>query len=114
MDKIFFCSSLEQLKKELLDNGMIDSDGNYTHGNKLSKIIKNDKGESVSLVHNNKLNLSKFPSLQDLGTYDEMFNNPDSLALYKRCRDYNIPITSLDENGVTIERYLPKKICEFA
>jgi hypothetical protein len=104
-DEVFYCSNIEQLKIELMTNNMIDNNGNYTHGNTITPIIYNGV-KSLSLVRDNKLDLTKFPSLTNLGTYAELFANPVSEMLYKSVYPYDVPITFIDELGIThtIER----------
>ena len=112
-DIIIYCSDIEQLKQELSDNGFVDSKGNYTHGNTITP-IKYNGVKTLALVRNNKLDLTLFPSLTDLGTYDEMFADDESLALYKSVYDYTVPVIYTDEDGVEQSYTLPNKIGEFA
>lgn len=112
-DEIFYCSDIEQLKQELVANDMVDEEGNYTHGNTLTP-IKYSGVKTLSLVRDNKLNLDKFPSLTNLGTYEIMFANDVAHSLYKSVYDYTIPVTYLDEDGVEQTYNLPTRIGEFA
>jgi len=113
IDKVFYCSDIEQLKKELIDNEMVDEDGNYTHGNTLTP-IKNNGVKTLSLVRDNKLDLAKFSSLTNLGTYEEMFADDVSHGLYKSVYAYDVPITYIDDNGVEQSYMMPQKIGVFA
>jgi len=112
-DEIFYCSNIEQLKQELADNGMIDEDGNYTHGNTITPIVYNEV-KTLSLVRNNKLNLTKFPSLKNLGTYEEMFPDEINHELYKSVYPYDVPIVYIGENETEKSYIRPQKIGEFA
>lgn len=112
-DEIFYCSNIEQLKQELAGNGMIDDEGNYTHGNTLTP-IKYSGVKTLSLVRDNKLDLTNFPSLTNLGTYEEMFANDVAHGLYKSVYHYDVPVTYIDNDGVEQSYNLPIKIGEFA
>lgn len=116
-DEIIYCENIVQLREELVENGYseTDEDGNtvYTHGNTLTPIISNG-AKSLALVRNNKLDLALFPSLTTLGTYEELFSNADSLALYKSVYPYDVPIEYTDEDGVVQSYLRPQKIGEFA
>ena len=114
-DEIIYCSNIEQLKLELINNGFYDEESNsFTHGNNLTPIKRNVSGASLSLVRDNKLNLDDFPSLTNLGTYDEVFADIAKDDLYKSVYPYDIPISYVDEDGVIQTRYLPKYIGVFA
>jgi len=113
-DEIFYCSDIEQLKQELKDNGYYDEEeGVYTHGNLLTPIIYNGI-ETLSLVRNNKLDLSLFPSLTNLGTYDEMFADDEKHDIYKNVYPYDVPATYTDDEGNEVEYLKPKYIGRFA
>jgi len=113
-DEIFYCSDIEQLKLELVAEGMFDEESqSYTHGNCLTP-IKYNGVKTLSLVRNNKLDLSKFPSLTNLGTYDEMFSDEDKHNLYKSVYAYDVPVTYIDEEGNEQSYDLPIKIGSFA
>jgi len=113
-DELIYCSDLEQLKQELKDNGMVDSEGNYTHGNTMSPIKTNDSGASLYLVRDNKLDMSLFPSLTSLGSYEEMFSDETKHNLYKSVYPYDVPVEYTDENG-DIQTYMrPQKFAEFS
>ncbi len=124
-DEILYCSDLTQLKQEFKDAGMYDEENmTYTHGNYLTPIKVNATGQTLALVKGNKLEefdtngvslgMPEFPSLQSLGTYEEMFANPDRLALYKSVYPYDIPLTYMDDDDVEQSYFRPKKIGEFA
>jgi len=118
IDEIIYCSDLGQLMQELEADGKTEIDGItgevvYTHGNLLTPVIKTGDGKSLSLVRDNKLDMSKYPSLKSLGTYDELFANEDSLALYKSVYPYDVPIEYKDENGDTHTYMRPEKIGSF-
>jgi hypothetical protein len=53
-------------------------------------------------------------SIQSLGTYDELFSNEVSLALYKSVYPYDVPVSYTDIDGTTKEYLRPQKIGEFA
>jgi len=112
-DIVIYCSDIEQLKQELLDNKMIDEDGNYTHGNTLTP-IKYSGVKTLSLVRDNKLDLDKFPSLTNLGTYEEMFSDDVAHGLYKSVYPYDVPVTYIDEDEIEQSYMMPKKIGVFA
>ena len=112
-DEIFYCSDIEQLKQELKDNDLVDAEGNCTHGNTLTP-IKYNGFATLSLVRDNKLDLTLFPSLTNLGTYDEMFADNTAHDLYKSVYDYETPIVYIDEYGVEQSYSLPIKIGSFA
>ena len=112
-DEIIHCSDIEQLKKEFADNGMRDEEGNYTHGNTLTPIIFNGV-KTLSLVRDNKLDLTKFPSLTNLGTYEELFADDEAHELYKSVYPYDMPIVYMDEEDVEQSYLRSKKIGEFA
>jgi len=112
-DEIIYCENLTQLKQELKDNGFVDEEGNYTHGN-LTVPIKYNGEKSLTLVRNNKLDLSLFPSLTVLGSYDEIRDNPEKDELYKSVWDYTQVDTYTDEDGNTVEVPRQFKIGEFA
>jgi len=116
MDTLIYCSDIDLLKKELSDNGFTDTDmeGNtfYTHGNLLTPIRYNGI-KTLALVRDNKLDLTKFTSLTELGTYEQMFADTTAHNLYKSVYDYTIPVTFSDEDGVQQTYSLPEKIGEF-
>ena len=115
MSEIIYCSNLEQLKQELSDNNYYDEgSNNFTHGNMLTPIKKNDSGASLAYVMDNKLDLELFPSLQSLGDYDEMFADDTKHDLYKSVYPYHIPVEYVDEDGKTQSYDLPNKIGVFA
>lgn len=112
-DEIFYCENIEQLKAELIANEMVDEEGNYTHGNTLTPIIYNGV-KTLALVRNNKLDLELFPSLTNLGTYEELFADEASLALYKSVYPFDVPIEYVDDDNVTQSYFRPQKIGEFS
>lgn len=112
-DEIFYCSDIEQLKQELVANEMMDKEGNFIHGNTLTP-IKYNGIKTLSLVRDNKLDLALFPSLTNLGTYDNLFANEESLALYKSVYPYDVPIEYTDEDRATQSYLRPQKIGVFA
>lgn len=61
----------------------------------------------------NKLDLTKFPSLTNLGTYEEMFADDVTHGLYKSVYPYDVPVTYIDEDGVEQSYDLPTKIGDF-
>ncbi|MBT8448837.1 MAG: hypothetical protein KJO69_04060 [Gammaproteobacteria bacterium] len=113
IDEIFYCSNIEQLKAELVANGMVDEEGNYTHGNTMTP-IKYNGVKSLSLVRNNVLDLALFPSLTRLGTYEEIFADVDKDALYKSVYDYTEELSYMDEEGVVHTYFRPQRLGEFA
>jgi len=112
MDKLIYCSNIRQLKQELIDNKMIDKEGNYTHGNIITP-IKYNGVKTLALVRDNKLNLANFPSLTLLGNYEEVFADDEKHKLYKDVYPYDKAIEYKDETG-THKYYRPQKIGEFA
>lgn len=117
MDIIIYCSDIAQLKTELIANGYSDTDEEgvvtYTHGNSITPIRYNGV-KTVALVRDNKLDLELFPSLTDLGTYDDVFADTTAHNLYKSVYDYTVPVTYTDEDGVEQTYELPNKIGVFA
>lgn len=112
-DEVFYCSNIEQLKAELVANEMVDEDGNYTHGNTLTPIVYNGV-KTLSLVRDNKLDLALFPSLTNLGSYEELFADETAHGLYKSVYPYDVPIEYIDEDGQPQSYLRPQKIGEFA
>lgn len=124
-DEIFYCSDINQLEQELLDNGMVDGEGNYTHGNTLTP-IKYNGVKTLALVRDNKLDLALFPSIKNLLGYDELFTQEDendeyaevpvdsTLGLYRSVHPYHIPVMYIDDDGIEQSYYLHKKIGVFA
>lgn len=114
-DEIIYCSSIEQLKQELVANGYYDEETqDFTHGNTLTPIVKNEAGASLSLVRNNKLDMTKFPSLTSLGSYEEMFADEEKHALYKSVYPYDVPVEYTDEEGQVRTYMRPERIGAFA
>ena len=114
MDTLIYCSDLTALKKQLKADGYYDEEsGSYTVNNTLTPLQYGDN-TSLSYVRNNVLDMSKYPMLEDLGSYEQMESNPDARAKYLSVYDYETPISYIDEDGNTQEYYKPKKIGSFA
>jgi len=114
-DEIIYCSNIEQLRQELKDNGMYDEEtDSYSHRNTLTPIKRNVNGESLSLVRNNKLDMTLFPSLTSLGTYEELFADNVALDKYKSVYPYSTELFYVNDDGETIGYFLSPKIGVFA
>jgi len=78
--------------------------------------VKNANGSlAMSILTDDELLfISSMTTIKSLGTYEELENNPESLALYKSVHPYDVPLSYVDENGTTKEYFRPQKIGEFA
>jgi len=113
-DTLIYCSDLTALKTQLKADGYYDEEsGSYTVNNTLTPLQYGDN-TSLSYVRNNVLDMSKYPMLEDLGSYEQMEANPDARAKYLSVYDYETPVSYVDEEGNSQEYYKPKKIGSFA
>lgn len=91
-------------------------------------IVKSPNGTlAMSILSNEELTfVGTMTTIRSLGTYTDLFSVEDpnnefapapagtDLEVYQSVYPYHIPLTYTDENWVTVEYYLPKKIGEFA
>jgi len=79
-------------------------------------IIKSDNGSlAMSILSDEELLfLGTMTTIKSLGTYEELFANEASHSLYKSVYPYDVALSYVDEDGVTIEYFRPQKIGEFA
>lgn len=113
-DTVIYCSNIEQLKEELTTQGYFDEESqDFIEINTITPRVKNGV-ETLALVRDNKLDLALFPSLTELGTYEEVFADNAKHDTYKRVYPYDVPVTYVDEDGTTQEYYRPQRFCEIA
>lgn len=93
-----------------------DEDGNKTSTIGTTPVVKNENGSlALSMVSDDELAfLAAMTTIESLGTYEEMFANPDALAKYKSVYPYDVPVTYTDEDGGEVSYMRPEKIGEFA
>lgn len=93
-----------------------DEDGKKSCTIQTTPIVKSANGTlAMSILTDDELAfIATMTTMKSLGTYEELFSNPDSLALYKSVYPYDIPLSYVDEEGNTVEYMRPFKIGEFA
>lgn len=117
IDLITYCHDVDELKKELINSGRVDEEGNpVLNSIKVPVRYSVDGKKTISLVRcltpecEASLQLN---NLEILGTYDEVFADPDKLARYTSV--YSItPVVITDENGEEVIYHPPKKFGVFA
>lgn len=79
-------------------------------------IIKNDNGSlAMSILTDDELDfLSTMTTIRSLGTYEELFADEESHALYKSVYPYDVPLIMTDFDGNEFEYFRPKEIGGFA
>lgn len=79
-------------------------------------IVKSPNGTlAMSILTDDELAfVATMTTIRSLGTYEELFADDTAHATYKSVYPYDVPMTYVDENGSTVEYYLPQKIGEFA
>ena len=79
-------------------------------------LVKNENGSlAMSIVRDDELAfINSMTTITNLGSYEDIQANAESLALYKSVYDYETPITYTDENGAEYSYARPFKIGEFA
>lgn len=79
-------------------------------------IVKNENGSlALSLLNDEQLEfVVTMTTINNLGTYEELFANIANHVLYKSVYPYDVPIEYVDEEGITQSYLRPQKIGEFA
>jgi hypothetical protein len=115
---ITYCKDTVAFMDELPDSYKTkDMDGTVTGwAIQTTPVIKNENGSlAMSILTDEELAfIGTMKSIQSLGTYDELFSNEVSLALYKSVYPYDVPVSYTDIDGTTKEYLRPQKIGEFA
>jgi len=78
--------------------------------------VRNQNGSlALSAISDYEVSLiSTMTTIENLGTYEELFASPDNLSKYKSVYPYDVPLSYVDDEGNTVEYYLPEKIGVFA
>lgn len=117
---ITYCQSTEEFIKELEllapQYIVLDEDGKKSWIIQTTPLVKNINGSlAMSILTDEELVfISTMTTIQSLGTYDELFANSESLAIYKSVYPYDVPLSYINENGNMVEYFRPQKIGEFA
>ena len=115
---ITYCKDTTAFMDELPDSYKVkDMDGVVTGWTiQTTPVIKNDKGSlAMSILSDDELAfIGTMKSIQSLGTFEELFANEASLALYKSVYPYDVALSYVNEEGNTVEYFRPEKIGEFA
>ena len=110
MGSVIYCNDLTALKDKLVADGYYDEEsGNYILEHTLTP-LKYNGNTSLSYCNKLSLDLSEYTMLEDLGDYDEMFNDEVAHSKYKSVYPYDIPLYYTDDEGVSVEYYRPRKI----
>ena len=93
-----------------------DEDGNVTTAIQTTPIVKSENGTlALSILTDDEIAfIGTMTTIESLGTYEEMFANPEALAKYKSVYPYDVPIAYIDEDGVERSYMRPEKIGVFA
>ncbi len=117
-DLISYCPDIEKLRKELKDKGYVDEDDNpvfplMNH----TPIQEANKPETITLIRCvNQADcdvLNSFTSLEVLGTYDEVFADPDKYAKYSSAYPHDETTETDPDTGETTTITPPKKFGVF-
>lgn len=113
-DTAAFIEELEALASSYVytDEGTVTKKWTVQH----TPVVKNENGTlAMSMLTDDELLfIGNMNSIKSLGTYDELFANPENLAIYKSVYPYDVPLSYTDEDGTVVEYYRPQKIGEFA
>ncbi len=79
-------------------------------------LVKNENGSlALSALTDGELAfINSMTTIKSLGTYEDLFANPESLATYKSVYPYDVPIEYVDDEGKTRTYMRPEKIGVFA
>jgi len=114
MDSVIYCNDLIALKAKLTEDGYYDEESNsYSVNHTLTPIVKNGN-KTLSYVRDMALDLTEYPMLENLGSYDDIEGDAAKLATYKSVYDYEAIIEFTDEDGDIHTQSKPFKIGEFA
>jgi hypothetical protein len=118
-DVVTYCKDTEQMLKEVErvcpEHLSINEETNERKL-MLTKIPlkRNAQGDTLSLVRDIPAVFYELETFKVLGTYDELFQNIESLALYDSVYD-RIPVVVTDEETGEVSTYMPPdKIGVFA
>jgi hypothetical protein len=115
---ITYCKDTVAFMNELPDSYKTkDIDGVVTGWTiQTTPVVKSENGSlAMSILSDDELAfMGTMKSIQSLGTYEELFVNEASHALYKSVYPYDVPISYVDMDGTTKEHLKPQKIGEFA
>ena len=117
-DIVTYCPDLDALNAELLQLGLVDEDGNASLPLIRTPIQYSKDGvKSLALcrfVDEAKItDLAKITCLELLGTYDEVFADPDKKAKYTSVYSLD-PVVYTDEEGNEVTYTPPEKFGVFA
>ena len=116
---ITYCKNTDTFIKELellAPQYIVVEDGKKSWIIQTTPIVKNANGSlAMSILTDEELLfIGSMSTIQSLGTYEELFANPEALTLYKSVYPYDVPLNSIDTDGNQIEYYRPDRIGEFA
>ena len=79
-------------------------------------IVKSDNGTlAMSILTDDEIVfIDSMTTITNLGTYEELFTDEVSHALYKSVYPYDVALSYVDEDGAIVEYFRPQKIGEFA
>ena len=113
-DTTKFIEELEQLAPQYI---VIDEEtGKKSWTIQTTPVVKSDNGTlAMSILGAQELEfIESMTTIQNLGTYEQLFANEESHALYKSIYPYDEPLVYTDEDGVEQSYMRPKKIGVFA
>jgi CCR4-NOT transcriptional regulation complex NOT5 subunit len=76
-------------------------------------IVSNENG-SLTIAILTEEQEANLVGMESLGTYEELFASLDALTKYKSVYPYDVSLSYTDDEGNTVEYYLPEKIGVFA
>jgi hypothetical protein len=119
MDFITYCNDVPVLISELQEKApqfiLIDENGNALFLVDKTMTIRNGN-ETLSLIRGNNSIISlcaELTSISVLGSYDDVFNDPEKLAIYNRVYDQE-PKEHIGFDGSVDVITPPRKFCIFA
>lgn len=103
-----FLAELEAIAPSYI---ITEEDGKKSCAIQTTPIVKSANGTlAMSILTDDALAfIATMTTMKSLGTYEELFSNPESLALYKSVYDYETPVIV---DGVAY--YKPMRIGDFA
>lgn len=108
----FITELLSKYPKYVITN----ENGSYTYVLDHTPTIRNEHGSLALTITSaeDETIIDSMVYIENLGTYEELFANPDALSKYKLVYPYDVPLTYINEDGTVVEYTRPEKMVVFA